>query len=152
MIARYTISQEFHRKLHEYRQQEEKRRNLLSEMEEKISSLENRGECCMGRCDVPTDAMWQLAMTRPLADSDMRRLYEIYPENAIASFLNLLAEDRQVIYERGKKRQNQMMKSIQDEVYREVHAGKAEYNKAREDYRYDFKDFLQYDKSHVVRA
>lgn len=118
-----------------YRQQEEKRRNLLAEMEEKILCSGTRSDCCMGRSDVTTESMWQLAVTRPLPEGDMNKLADVYPQNAIATFLDLLADDRNVILERGKKRQRKTINSLRAEVYREIHAGKFDYNKARGDYR-----------------
>lgn len=104
-----------------------------------MSSFGNRTECCMERCNEPTDSMWQLAVTRPLAETEMQKLFDAYPENSIATFLDLLADDRQLILDRGKRRQIKAIDSMRSEVYKEVQAGKAEYNKARAAFRYSEK-------------
>ncbi|XP_024936710.1 uncharacterized protein LOC112493786 [Cephus cinctus] len=117
------------------RQQEQKRRNLLAEMDECMMASASQSKTCMGGANEPTESMWQLAVTRPLAETDIQRLYDVYPEESIAVFLDLLAEDRQAILERGRKRQNNLIESMRSEVYKEVQAGKAEYNKARAAYR-----------------
>lgn len=95
-------------------------------------------ESCMGRSEEATESMWKLAVTKPPADSDITRLFGVYPENAVAAFLDILGEDRQAILIRGKRREKSLLDSMRSEVYKEVQFGKAEYNKARAMYRYGY--------------
>lgn len=91
---------------------------------------------CCAKTENGTESMWELAVTKPLTDKDINRLCDLYPEEIISTFLDLLIADRQIILERGKKRQLKMIEKIKFEIDKEIQSDKAIYNKARETYRY----------------
>lgn len=96
-----------------------------------------QSESCMGaQSEEDTQSMWKLAVTKPPAEGDVARLFAAYPPEAVGAFLDILAEDKQAILHRGKRRERSLIESIRSEVYKEVQFGKVEYNKARAMYRY----------------
>lgn len=105
---------------------------LLTKMEEKFL----KDYDCSCKEDEQSKFMWQLAVTRPLKETEMGRLEQHYSSSVISTFLELLSDDRQVILENGLRRQKNLLESIRSEVYREVQANKAVYNKTRASYRY----------------
>ncbi|KAF7386404.1 hypothetical protein HZH68_013536 [Vespula germanica] len=116
------------------RLQEEKRRLLIAEMEENMLTSSMDFKCC-AKTENGTESMWELAVTKPLTDKDINRLCDLYPEEIISTFLDLLIADRQIILERGKKRQLKMIEKIKFEIDKEIQSDKAIYNKSRETYR-----------------
>ncbi|XP_048510467.1 uncharacterized protein LOC125500726 [Athalia rosae] len=123
------------------RQQEEKRRYLLAEMEECMMASTAASDSCMGRSEETTESMWKLAVTRSPAETDVTRLFSTYPVEAVGAFLDIIAEDRQAILVRKQRGEKNQIDSMRAEVYKEVQFGKAEYNKARAMYR-EWNDIL----------
>ncbi|KAK2588444.1 hypothetical protein KPH14_004439 [Odynerus spinipes] len=117
------------------RLQEEKRRILMTEMEKLMETSSVNLKCSTNRTEKTAEFIWELAVTRPLTDNDINKLCDLYPEEVVSTFLDLLVLDRQVILERGKKRQLKMIEDMKFEIQKEIESEKTAYNKSRETYR-----------------
>lgn len=91
---------------------------------------------CCAKTDKGTESMWELAVNKPLTDNDIDRLCDLYPEEVVSTFLDLLIADRRVILQREKRRQSKMIEKMKFEIDKEIQSDKAIYNKSRETYRY----------------
>ncbi|XP_015190177.1 PREDICTED: uncharacterized protein LOC107073867 [Polistes dominula] len=117
------------------RLQKEKRRLLVTQIEEHMLTSSVDSKCCSSYKEKGTESMWELTVTKPLTDNDINKLCDLYPEEVVSTFLDLLIADRQVILQRGKRRQLQMIEKMKSEIDKEIQSDKAIYNKLRETYR-----------------
>ncbi|KAI4486292.1 hypothetical protein M0802_012397 [Mischocyttarus mexicanus] len=114
------------------RLQKEKRRVLVEKMEEHMLTSSVDSKCCSSYTEKGTESMWELIVTKPLKDNDINRLCDLYPEEVVSTFLDLLITDRQVILQRGKRRQLKMIKKMKSEIDKEIQSEKAIYSKLQE--------------------